>query len=198
MWITKCTQGIELLATKSRIIYLFASLYYRLLVKRESMLAGIGKDDRVLCIGGGMCPYTAILLHQYTKARVTVIDNDSRCIEQSRCFLRHLGMEGVDVTFHDGAQVNCRGHTVIHIAMQISPKEAVLKQILKKAQDGARVLVRMPKNNLEGLYSNLSKEPSRFEKQVKHGRFCNVANTSVCVVRREPAAERPCPLAMAV
>lgn len=198
MRITKFTRQIELLATKNKFIYFFVSLYYRFLVKREAILARIDEDDRVLCIGGGMCPYTAILLHKYTKAKVTVIDNDKVCIEKSKCFLHHLGMDGIDVSYSDGACVNCSDYTVIHIAMQITPKEAVVDQILKMAQDGARVLARMPKNSFEGFYSNLSKGRSLFDTHVKHSFLSNVDNTSICVVNREPAEELFCGLVAAV
>ncbi len=189
MWITKITQRIELLATKSKIIFYLVLLYYRLLVKRETALANIGKDDRVLCIGGGMCPYTAILLHRYTNAKVTVVDNDRHCAEKSRCFLRRMGLGDIHVCHGDGACINCTDYTVIHVAMQVSPKDAVVSRIVKEAPNGARVLVRMPKHCVKSLYCNFNKQPFRFDSQVKHSVFSNVHNTSVCVVGQNPAED---------
>ena len=162
LWITKITQRIELLATKSKIIFYLVLLYYRLLVKRETALANIGKDDRVLCIGGGMCPYTAILLHRYTNAKVTVVDNDRHCAEKSRCFLRRMGLGDIHVCHGDG-RASTHDYTVIHVAMQVSPKDAVVSRIVKEAPNGARVLVRMPKHCVKSLYCNFNKQPFRFD-----------------------------------
>lgn len=187
MWMTRLTQKIELFATKSKLVYFLVSFYYRQMVKREAHLANISKVDRVLCIGGGMCPYTAILLHEYTNAEVTVIDNDHTCIEKSRHFLADRGLDNIHVFHSDGSCVNCQEYTVIHIAMQISPKETVIDSIIKKARNGARVLVRMPKDGLEDLYSSVSKGHFNFDRQIKHGPFSNVDNTSISIVQRSDA-----------
>jgi precorrin-6B methylase 2 len=182
--ITKLTQKFELWATKSKLIYRFMSIYYRMMVKREVALANIGKSDNVLCIGGGVCPYTAILINKYTQSRVTVIDNDMACIERSKEFLRRLGLKNIDIIHADGKNICCRDYSVIHIAMQITPKDFIIGEVLKKAPEGARVLVRQPKSALERLYCPLLGERELFCNCVKHSVFSNVDNTSVCVVSR--------------
>ena len=182
MWITKLTQLIELLATKSWLAYYSVAAYYRMLVKREASLAGINENDKVLCIGGGICPYTAILLHKYTKAHITVIDNNLECVEKSKKFINRLGLDKINILFGDGEDICCHGYTVIHLAMQISPKELVLNEILQKAQPGTRVLIRKPKKGVDRLYCKMSHQGKGFTNCIKHGLFCNVDHTSVCVV----------------
>lgn len=182
MWITSLTRRIEHLAVKSRLVYAAVSLYYRQMVQREAQLAKVGPHDRVLCIGGGICPYTAILLHHLTGAEVTVIDNDRGCVEKCGKFLRDVGLDGVGVQWADGTKVNCRDYTVIHLAMQICPREDVLRRVLSNAPEGARVLVRVPKGCLEGLYCSFGGKPSPWERRVKHGFLSNVDYTSVLVV----------------
>jgi 16S rRNA A1518/A1519 N6-dimethyltransferase RsmA/KsgA/DIM1 with predicted DNA glycosylase/AP lyase activity len=182
--ITKFTQKVELWATKSKLIYFLMSVYYRMMVKREVTLANVSQNDRVLCIGGGVCPYTAILINKYTRSKVTVIDNDNACIEKSRKFLRRLGLDGIEIVHADGKHVCCRDYTVIHIAMQITPKELIIDEVLKKAKEGTRVLVRQPKSVLENLYCPLYGESGVFCSCVKHSLFSNVDNTSVCIVSR--------------
>lgn len=189
MNITRLTQWIELLATKDKFIYALVARYYKLLVKREALLAGIGPEDKVLCFGGGICPCTAILLHQYTKAHITVIDNNRACAEESRCFLHRQGLEHIRVACREGAEINCADYTVIHIAMQITPKEAVVNQVVKKARPGTRVLVRIPKENLQSLYSNLNRAKPSFNQQIQHGPFSNIGNTAIYIVEKEPAKD---------
>ena len=97
MIITKISQVLERCACKSRVIYSLFRLYYLDLVRREVSLAKINKDDHILCVGGGKCPFTAILLREYTDAKITVIDNCRECVRASREFLKREGVEGIDV-----------------------------------------------------------------------------------------------------
>ena len=82
-----------------------------MLVKREARLAGINEQDRVLCIGGGICPYTAILLHKYTKAQITVVDNNRVCVEKARKFIDRVGMDKINIIYGDGENICCHGYT---------------------------------------------------------------------------------------
>jgi hypothetical protein len=186
MRIMKFTQRMELFATRSSIAYGLMSLYYRMMVKKEVRLAGITRDDRVMCIGGGHCPYTAILIRKYTDARVTVIDNDCACIDRSKDYLYCMGLGDIEVRHCDGKHMCCRDYTVIHIAMQVTPKEAVLREMIGRAQCGARVLVRWPKAIVEGLYNGRA-GGAQSEQSVRHGLFSNVGNTSVHVVEKGKA-----------
>jgi len=185
LWITRLTQLIEHFAIKSRLAYYCISAYYRMLVKREVCLAGINERDRVLCIGGGICPYTAILLNKYTKAHITVIDNNIECVEKARKFINRLGLNRINIIYGDGEDICCHGYTVIHLAMQISPKELVLNKIMQKAQPGTRVLIRKPKKGVDKLYCKMAGQEMDFAKCIKHGLFCNVDHTSVCVIEKQ-------------
>lgn len=182
MLITKVTQRIEDFATKSKFIYKLTSEYYRWLVRRETSLAGICKDDHVLCIGGGNCPYTAILINKYTGAKVTVIDNDSACIAKSKRFVNNLGLNNIEITECDGRFVSCCDFTIIHLAMQISPKDDVIKCLIQKANNGTKILVRNPKQGVQGFYCPMKEDNRYFNNHVKHGLFSNVANTLLYVV----------------
>ncbi|NLA84786.1 MAG: hypothetical protein GX854_09745 [Clostridiales bacterium] len=186
MWITKLTRLIELSATRSRLVYCFVSVYYRLLIKREVKLAEINENDRVLCIGGGICPYTAILLNKYTNAFITVVDNNINCVEKSRTFVNRLGLDRVKIIYGDGRDICCHGYTVIHLAMQLTPKESVLNEIMKKADHGTRILIRNPRKGIEKLYCKMSDREKDFVKCIKHSFLSNVDYTSVCIVNKNP------------
>lgn len=185
--ITRLTQQIEKLAVKSRLVYFLTSAYYRMLIRREANLANINEHDRVLCIGGGICPYTAILLHQYTKAHVTVIDNNRICVDKANGFVKKLGLDQIKIALNDGQCVGYQEFTVIHLAMQISPKEIVINEIMKKAREGTRILVRKPKKGVQHLYCTLSQNEGDSSECIRHGFLSNVDHTSVCVVGKRAA-----------
>ena len=93
MLITALTQSIEYLAGRSRLVYALMGLYYKSIIRQEAHLAGISSKDKILCIGGGPCPYTAILLHKLTGAPVTVIDNNRFCVQKSLGLIKRLNLQ---------------------------------------------------------------------------------------------------------
>ena len=177
--ITGLTQKIESWATKSKLIYFMASQYYREVIKREICLAGITSQDHVLFIGGGNCPFSAILLHQYTGAKVTVIDHNITCVQNAQEAICRLGLEDhVSVLCREGADLKesdpkisdlerhdlpqsdhgqhispLSDYTVIHFALQVTPLEYVFSQVKNQMKPGTRVLVRKPKTCLKMVYS---------------------------------------------
>jgi len=157
-WITGITQKIECQAAKSRAVYWLASQYYRDVIQRETELADITENDHILCIGGGICPFSAILFHQTTGARVTVIDNNTACVPQARQVIERLGLGGhVHVFCQDGgsSELSLSEYSVVHFALQVSPMERVFSQVERQVAHGTKLLVRRPKSRLSGLYSRL-------------------------------------------
>ncbi len=182
MSITSLTQRIEWLANQSRLLYLLTALYYKNIIKREISLAEIKSTDNILCIGGGPCPYTAIMLHRLTGASVTVVDNNSECVKQSANLIKRLGLENsIRIICCEGEEIDCDGFTVIHLALQVTPKAKVLKSLLDRAGDGVKILVRMPKEFLNGLYCNMGSCPLACNKHVTHNVLANVGNTALYI-----------------
>jgi len=170
-WVTALTRRIECGAAKSRAIYWLASRYYLSVIRREIKLAGITEGDRVLCIGGGACPFSAILLHQATGAMVTVIDNNAACISHAREVVERLGLsKRVRVLCQDGASADLAlsGYSVIHFALQVCPMERVFSQVESQVAHGTRLLVRRPKSCLSDLYSHLPKLVMACCRQITH------------------------------
>jgi protein-L-isoaspartate O-methyltransferase len=151
--ILNATRIVELLAAKYFSIYRVISLYYKKLVKKEVDLADIKPTDRVLCIGGGPCPISGILLHEYTGARVTIIDRDEACVQASAELVRKLGYDGVIEIFHgDAKDFSPEKYTVIHMAAQVCPLDQVFCNLKNGCRFGAKILVRLPKKKLEKFY----------------------------------------------
>ena len=118
--VTAITQKIENLAPRSRILFRLASCYYRGVISREADLAAIDSSDRVLFIGGGSCPFSAILLHQKTGAHITAIDHNAPCSEKAVSVIRQLGLEGKISILCSGAEcpdLSLSSYTVVHFAL---------------------------------------------------------------------------------
>jgi len=153
--ITKITHKIEKQAANAGFVFRLASGYYKDVIEREVQLANIAENDNILCIGGGICPFSAILLHRRTGAQVTVIDNNHSCIPKAQEVVRRLGLcAHISVMHQDGTSpdVPFADFSVIHLALQLSPMEAVFAQAAQNAKVGARLLIRRPKKHLANMY----------------------------------------------
>ncbi|NLK75278.1 MAG: hypothetical protein GX288_08330 [Clostridiales bacterium] len=152
--IPKTTKILERLAAKHTPIYRMVSLYYKRLVQEEVALAKVQPTDKVLCIGGGPCPFSGILLHEYTGAHVTIIDNDESCVQISKGLIEKLGYgKYIEVLYSDGNNISPEDYSVIHMAVQVSPMDQVFCHLKQGCRFGAKILVRLPKKSLTNFYS---------------------------------------------
>jgi precorrin-6B methylase 2 len=146
-WITKLFEKIFANTLFPIPIYHF---FYKQLLKDEIKLCSISCKDKVLCIGGGPIPCTAIEIAKETGACVEVIDNDSSVIKFAQKVIKLYGLEGqVKIVYGLGQTIDPKDYSVIHIARQTHPKRDVINNILKKASFGARILVRYCKNEMK-------------------------------------------------
>jgi len=182
--ITRLTQKIEYFASEKNLIFHLVSRYYHDVVRREVDLANITKDDNILCIGGGFCPFSAILLHQKTGAKVTVIDSNSICIPKAREVVQRLGLDDhIHLECQEGC---CKGlsleeFTIVHFALQITPMEYVFAEVEKKVNPGTRLLIRRPKEHLSKMYCKLSKTVLACCRFISHNKPCNIGSTYLYV-----------------
>ncbi len=145
--------------------------YYEGLVRREAVLGQITDSDRVLCIGGGCMPCTAMEIQRRTGALVWVADNDLAAVARARDVIRESRLEQkIRVIYGDGSNLDMEDFTVVHIALQVFPKNRVVCNVLKKAAPGTRIVVRHPHRTAGVFYGR----DSLF---CKHTCACHVAGS---------------------
>jgi len=177
--ISTCTKWVENKFSGFNFLINLYSIYYKNIVKQEVQLADIQEKDRVLCIGGGSIPSTAIEIVNQTNAFVDVIDTDNKAVHQARSVIHRLGLDNkIKVIRKDGQNVDLNPYDVVHIALQVSPKEKVAKHIWNNLIYGNRVVIRMPKKFLRFFYSNISDEFTiNNSKYISNCYLSNRANT---------------------
>ena len=157
-WITNFTYKIECHAAEAGAIYQLALGYYQDIIQKEAILANITNKDHILCIGGGICPFSAILFHQVSGAKVTVIDNNMTCIPKAQRIINRLGIDDyVHVLYQDGGSlaIDLSKYSVVHLALQVAPMDYVFSQIEKQVTVGTKILIRRPKKSLGSMYNEL-------------------------------------------
>ncbi|SDW05809.1 Nicotianamine synthase protein [Tepidimicrobium xylanilyticum] len=131
--------------------------YYERLVKNEVEIAGIKDGDKVLCIGGGSIPCTALQMAKLTDAKIHVLDIDEEAVERARYIVEKLGLEDkIKVIWGNGEVIEPSDYDVIHIALQVQSKDEVFENILSKSKRGTRIIIRNPKKSRRVFYSNIS------------------------------------------
>lgn len=181
--IPRTTKFLERLAARRTIIYRAMSLYYKRLVREEVSLANINSTDNVLCIGGGPCPFSGILLHEYTGANVTIIDNDYSCVSISKDLIQKLGYSDYITILHsDGGDISPGDFSVVHMAVQINPIEKVFTHLKQGCSLGSKILVRLPKKMLTNLYSINDREVFEDSSKKAYHSWRNVDSTALFVV----------------
>jgi len=119
------------------------SLYYQNRVGKELKVAYVTCGDRVLCIGGGPCPFTSIHIHKLTGAHITIIDNNPQAVRIGERLIRKLGLlSAISFVHADGARVDVHEYALVHVALQVTPRTEVLRHIQREARADAMLLVR--------------------------------------------------------
>ena len=177
-FITTITQKIEYMAARNSFVYEIVALYYKDIVKKEAELADIRENDRVLCIGGGACPFSAIMLHRLTRAKITVIDNNLNCVLVSRHAISQMGYSNsIEILYDDGCTIDPYKSSVVHLALQVCPLEQVFQTVKDRVAPGTRILVRKPKESIKELYSDMNIGMFQGCKRITHKYLCNLGET---------------------
>lgn len=151
------TKWMEKRISSSNFLIRLYEKYYKKIVRNEIKLAEVKSSDKILCIGGGSIPCTALQMVNLTGAKVDVIDVDNRAVYNARNVVDKMGLNNkIYIINARGEETDISSYDVIHVALQVTPKEEVVEHIWSKARKGTRILVRMPKKNLRCFYSNIS------------------------------------------
>ncbi len=149
----KITNIIEKGMGKHPALVRLYGLYYNDMVEKEIELGQIQSADHVLCIGGGCLPYTAIKIAQETSATIKVIDIDEDAVQTARRVVAKVGLsDRIKITLASGQGVDAAGFSVAHVALQATPRDAILENIFKTASTRIRILMRSPRKHMQSLY----------------------------------------------
>lgn len=137
------------------------------------------QDARVLFVGGGYIPYSAIYIALEKGLVVDVIDNRVEVIDSASKMIERRGVQDrVKVFLGDGMTFPITLYDAIFIAMHVLPKKSTVERLIRDAKEGAKIVFRNPS------------VPNRFE----HYLNCSELPTDLVEVE-EIRTSRPHPLA---
>ena len=157
--IKRVTAFLEKRIVKYPLLFKLYSYPYQNILKKEIALADISEKDRVLNIGCGSVPFSAIYTARLTGASVVGIDIDEKACNKAVDLVGRMNLsDRLKILVDDGVTVDPSGYTVILVALQAAPKKEILDNLLQNADKGTRLIFRLPRNCFENQYGNLPEE----------------------------------------
>ncbi len=131
---------------------LYHRLFYQGMIEREVELAGLKPGERVLHIGGGCFPFTAIYL-ALKGYKVQVIDMEAKAVEKAKAVIEKWGLKDyIEVLEANGLDVSGEGFDVVWISLHVHPKEEIIKKLLSTLPSSGRIIYRNPRGVLRRFY----------------------------------------------
>lgn len=134
------------------------SLYGRFLrlTQAESTLAGIRPSDKILFIGSGSFPISAILLSTLNSAKIDCYDKSADACTTSQKVVDKLGLsDRITVLNSSGEDGSVYGYDVIIVALLAQPKSRIMANVWFHAPGNVRVICRNPEDNRRFFYKGV-------------------------------------------
>ncbi len=149
---------------------LFFKIYswpYKFILKKEIKLGQITEKDRVLNIGCGAMPFTAVYIARLTGAEVTAIDIDNNACQQARKCIDNLGLtDKIKIKKEDGVKYDPVGYTKIIIALQADPKKEIMENIYTNSDPLTHIIFRKARDFFQSQYDTIP-DNYKYHKAVK-------------------------------
>lgn len=111
-------------------------------IKEEINKAKINENDKVLHIGCGPYPVTAILINKLTGAKVTAIDKNNLAVEIAQKYLVKNKIENVEIKKSDGGNISAEGFDVVVITSTVTPQKRVIDNIIQSVNNNCIIIYR--------------------------------------------------------
>jgi precorrin-6B methylase 2 len=119
--------------------------------KKEREAFDISNDKKILHIGCGAYPITAMTLAKINNAKIVGIDRRQKVIELARSVVKEKNLYAkVTIEQGDGTNYHVEEFDTIIISGCAFPKQQILEHIFENAKSHSKIIFRTP-----GLYSKL-------------------------------------------
>jgi protein-L-isoaspartate O-methyltransferase len=126
---------------------------YREVVLKEIELAQLKPGEKVLQIGSGALPYSAIFLAELAQVSVCALDIDQVAVKRAVYCVEKLGLSAkVKVKEGNGRDFPASDFSAAFVALQAKPKGEILTNLFSQGPGGLRVVVRQPLERFKSQY----------------------------------------------
>ena len=138
------------------LLFKIYSYPYKYILKNEIKLGNISEKDKILNIGCGAIPFSAVYLSRLTGAKVEAIDYDAHACIRARKYIKQLKCNNkIIIKKGNGINYKVDNFDVILVALQAEPKKEILDNLFENCQTEARLILRKPRKRFENQYDKL-------------------------------------------
>lgn len=167
--LTSTFQSWEKILHKRKPLFNLYGMIYSKVLNKEFFLGGFCAKDRIVNIGCGAVPFTAIYLSQKIGAKVVALDKDADALEKAHYSLRKYGLEkNIELVEADATKYVPRYYTGALVALQAEPKKKILENLLSNGEKGASLIFRQPRDIFTSQYAHLPLDKYPPDSEVIH------------------------------
>jgi histidine 2-aminobutanoyltransferase len=127
------------------------------MVESEGKMAKLEKNDKVIILGGGSLPLSALTYTKVFGVQCTCIDIDERAVITSRLLIKHLNLENkIEIQLGDAFEYALEGYDLILVVCLLPKKEALRHVFAENAK--SKVIYRSAIGLYKLWYGKTSKE----------------------------------------
>lgn len=138
--------------TRHYLDYMLYARFDRLIEREVSLLRGF-KPSRLLFIGSGPMPITALCLQQRLGVPIDCLEKYQAAVDESKSVMKLLSCDNVINIYQGmGEEVDASQYDVVLVALLAKPKHDILTQIRDTARDDIRIICRTSEGSRKVFY----------------------------------------------
>lgn len=130
---------------------------FQRLIAKETEMAKVKEDDKVLFIGNCPFPISPILISRITGAKIDCYEQNDEAVGTSKKVIEKMGMsEKIKVVKSTGQKGSTHGNKVIFVALLAQPKQNIMTNVWQHTGPDSRVICRTSEGNRNVFYQGIS------------------------------------------
>lgn len=135
---------------------IYHSLFYAPMLYGELKMAKLCQGTRIIHIGCGPLPLTALYLGRKGFS-VVAMDNDLQALERAREVVQQNSLEDrIEIAAGDGVHVDYTPYGAVWISLHAWPQLEIIKRALETIEEGGTIICRNSRSYLKSLYSSIT------------------------------------------
>ena len=154
--------------------------------KKEIENFDLKNDKKILHIGSGAYPITALALASLDNVKIVTIDSDHRLIKCANKIIQKKNLQNkIKAEYADATKYPLDGFDAIIISGCSVPKIQVFDYIIKNAKSNSKIIIRDTYLDIESILSNIApNQEVIIAKKIKNHAFSNSNWTSYCIIKK--------------
>ncbi len=138
--------------------WIYTKLFYQSMLEKEIVLSGIVPGMKVIHIGCGPLPMTAVHLAEFG-AQVTAVDMQDSILKQAAQFINRRQLcDRINLLKGCGTSFDFSGYDAIWFSLHVNPITKVIQRACRSMDTDARIIFRAPRGKLSWFYTSIDKQ----------------------------------------